>query len=103
MTVFLYILAIALMLLALYMVALNWGCVIVSIRNKRRGIDRHHSTLPLMSFVFAGSAFFAWPGAGKMWIMIIPLLDIANWYLLWLPVMAFQYFMDKISKDGKRN
>jgi hypothetical protein len=80
------ILATAILLLAAYIVVMNWGCVIVSMSNKRRGIDRHHSTVPIVSFVLAALAYLIHPRPGKMWMIFVPLLDIANWSLLWLPV-----------------
>jgi hypothetical protein len=74
------------LLFAAYIVAMNWGCVIVSLRNRKRGIDRHHSTVPIASLIFAGMGHMIWPWPDKSWIIAIPLLDIANWSLLWLPV-----------------
>jgi hypothetical protein len=84
------ILAIIVLLLAVYVVAMNWGCVIVSIRNKRRGIDRHHSTVPVISFILAALAHVIYPKADKNWMIVIPLLDIANWSLLTLPFVLFR-------------
>jgi hypothetical protein len=52
------ILAIIILLLAGYIVAMNWGCVIVSFRNKRRGIDRHHSTVPVVFFILVALAIW---------------------------------------------
>jgi hypothetical protein len=83
------ILAAVILLLAAYIVVMNWACVIVSVRNNKRGIDRHHSTVPLISFfitIFAMMAC-AWCGAPKLavWMLIVPLLDIANWSLVFAP------------------
>ncbi len=76
------ILATVILLFAAYIVVMNWGCVIVSLRNQRRGIDRHHSTVPLFSFfiTIVAMVFYPWP-----WMIVVPLLDIANWSLLWAP------------------
>lgn len=87
MTVVRFILALAILVFAAYIVAMNWGCVIVSMRNKRRGIDRHPSTVPVVSFLLAGVAYAIYPRAEKMWIFLVPLLDVTNWSLLWLPVV----------------
>lgn len=66
---------------------MNWGCVIASMRNKRRGIDKHHSTVPLISLIAAGLAYFICPHHSKIWIGLIPALDIGNWMLvIGLPV-----------------
>lgn len=76
------ILATVILLFAAYIVVMNWGCVIVSLRNKRRGIDRHHSTAPLLSFfiTIVAMVVYPWP-----WMIVVPLLDIANWSLVWAP------------------
>src|SRR5262245_40882574 len=84
------ILAFAILLFAAYIVVMNWGCVIVSLRNKKRGIDRHHSTVPVASFILAALAFLIYPGTNKMWMVSVPLLDIANWNLLTLPVVLIR-------------
>ena len=81
------IIASVILLFAAYVVVMNWGCVIASSRNKRRGIMRHHSTVPIFSFVLAALAYAVYPGPNKGWIILIPLLDIANWTLLLLPVV----------------
>jgi hypothetical protein len=90
MTTVRFILTIAILLISAYIVVMNWGCVIVSTRNKRRGIDRHHSTVPIISFVLAALAFVIYPRADKLWMITIPLLDIANWSLLLLPVVLIR-------------
>ena len=74
--------AIILMFLAGYIVMMNWGCVIVSMLNKRRRIDRHHSTVPLISFLLTAVAFEVYPFMPKGWIGIIPAVDIGNWMLI---------------------
>ncbi len=84
------ILAIIILLLAGYIVAMNWGCVIVSIRNKRHGIDRHHSTVPVVSFILVALAHVIYPRSDKNWMIVIPVLDIANWSVLALPFGLFR-------------
>jgi hypothetical protein len=90
------ILTIIVLLFAVYIVAMNWGCVIVSLRNKRRGIDRHHSTVPVVSFILVAIAHLIYPKPNKNWMFIIPLVDIANWSLLALPIVLFR-------RSGKTN
>jgi len=80
-----FILAIAILLFAAYVVVMNWGCVIVSRRNKRRRIDQHHSTIPIVSLILAALAYLLYPRPDKIWMISVPLLDIANWSLLLLP------------------
>jgi hypothetical protein len=84
------ILSLALMLFAAFVVVMNWGCVIVSMRNKRRGIDRHHSTVPIISFVLVALASLIYPPPLEIWMIAVPLLDIANWQLPWLPVVLIR-------------
>lgn len=69
---------------------MNLGCVIATSRNKRKGIDKHHSTVPIVSAFLAGIAYLVYPFAPKVWIWIIPAIDIGNWGLLWLPVMVLK-------------
>src|SRR3569832_1023077 len=85
-----FILAIAILFYAAYIVVMNWGFVIVSSRNKRRGIDRHHSTVPIVSLVLAALASFIYPLRDQMWIISVPALDIANWSMFLLPVVVIR-------------
>ena len=71
-----------LMLFGAYCAVMNWGCVIASMRNKRKGIDKHHSTVPLISLIAAGLAYFIYPLQPKSWIGLIPALDLGNWMLV---------------------
>jgi hypothetical protein len=71
-----------LMLMAAYVAVMNWGCVIASERNRRRKIDKHVSTVPLISFILAGLAYEVYPFSPKGWIGIIPAVDIGNWMLV---------------------
>ena len=84
--------AIVLMLLGAYIAIMNWVCVIVSEQNKRKGIDKRHSTAPLISLVLAGVlAYPLYPFTPKWWIGIIPAADIANWMLvIGLPIAIVQ-------------
>ena len=71
------------MLLAAHIAVMNWGCVIASEINKRRGIDKHHSTVPLISLILAGVvAYPLYPFTPKWWIGIIPAVDIGTWMLI---------------------
>src|ERR1043166_285418 len=90
-----FILALAILVFAAYIVVMNWGCVIVSMRNKRRGIDRHHSTVPIISIILAALAHLIYPKPDRNWMIVIPLLDIANWSLLALPFVLFREWRKK--------
>jgi hypothetical protein len=101
MTIARYILAIAVLLFAAYVVVINWGCVIVSMRNKRRGIDRHHSTVPIFSFGVTVVAMIIYPRHDRaVWMFSVPLVDIANWSLLWLPFGLIRECMKKGTEPG---
>jgi len=80
------ILAIVILVLALCIVAMNWSSVISNMRNKRKGVAHHYSTVPIVSFILAALSYIIYPRPDKGAALIIPLLDIANWRLLWLPV-----------------
>ena len=88
------VLALAFMLMALYIAAMNWGCVIVSMRNRRNGIDKYHSPVPLVSLIFAYLSYLAYPNKPASWIGLIPALDVGNWLLLWLPVIWWREFRE---------
>jgi hypothetical protein len=76
-----------LVLIAAYVAVMNWGCAVASAWNRRKGIDRYHSTVPLISLAAAGLAYFTCPFGPKRWIMLIPALDLGNWILaVGLPV-----------------
>jgi len=74
--------AIILLLLACLMVVMNWTCVIASERNRRKGIQKHVSTVPLLSLIFAGFAHTLYPWTPKGWIGFIPAVDMGNWMLV---------------------
>ena len=80
---------------------INWGYVLVSMRNYKRGIDRHYSTIPIVSLVFTGLAFLIHPGPAKLWMLVVPLVDIAHWTLLWLPVVLIQDWKEQAAKRRK--
>jgi hypothetical protein len=94
MTIVLYILSFAVLLFAACIAAMNWCAVIVSLRNRRRGIDKHHSTVPLFSVILTVVALLLYPRPNKAWMLAVPLLDIGNWApvigLLWLPVIIIR-------------
>ncbi len=90
MTTFRLYLSALLMLMAGYVVFMNWASIVATIRNRRRGIRRHHSTVPLVSLMLAGLAALAYPFTPRLWIGLIPLADVSNLMLLWLPVFLIK-------------
>ena len=108
MTIARYILSLTILLFAAYIVVMNWCCVIISIRNQRRGIDRHHSTVPLLSLILTVFALLLFPHPNKAaWMLAVPLLDIAHlgllWSILWLPVLLIRDLKTKGNKDGVKS
>lgn len=98
MTTIRLILATLMLLLAAHLVVMNWGCVIVSIRNKKRGIDRHHSTVPLLSFFITIVAMVVYPWR---WMIVVPLVDIANWSLVLAPFLLIREICrKKVAEPG---
>jgi hypothetical protein len=88
----LYIVSFVILLFAVYIAAMNWGCFIATIRNQRLGIDKYHSTVPFAAFFITAFAIIFYPGPNryKVWMLAVPILDIGSWLLplalLWLPV-----------------
>ena len=84
------IFACALALLGALVIVSNWGCVIVSSLNKYRGIDRHHSVVPLVAqilFILADLvSSFALPRILSSRVLLIAALtDISLLSLVALP------------------
>ena len=71
-------------------VVMNWCWFIASLVNKRRGIDRYYSTVPLVTLIAAGVAYIIFPYRTKGWIVILPMVDIGNWQLLSLPFVLYR-------------
>ena len=89
------------LLAALYVAIANWGCAIITERNKRKGIDRYHSTVPVVSILLAFCAMFMWPYWPHAWVMLISILDFANLMLLLSPVWLLLHFIRKHRLDRK--
>lgn len=74
---------------------MNRGSVIVSSRNRERGIDRHHSTVSIVSLILAALAYMIFPVRNKLLFLLIPLLDIADWGLLLFPPVLIKDLRSK--------
>jgi hypothetical protein len=95
------VLAILLMLCSAFIVAMNWGCLITNLKNKMHKIDRHHSTVSIVSLVLAVIAYIICPRPKKLWLFIVPIADIANWQIVWLPIALFLRSRSKRPKGQK--
>jgi hypothetical protein len=89
------------LLAAIYVAVANWACVIISVRNQRRGVDRHHSTVPIITVLLAALALLAWPFQPKLWILLIPILDMAHLNLLLSPFWFVLHVCRKRRQAGK--
>ncbi|MBT3311328.1 MAG: hypothetical protein HN737_02755 [Desulfobacterales bacterium] len=88
-----YILGVFLILFGVYIIAANYACIIINKRNKKKGIDKHHSFSPVfgpllfiigLSFVELSITF---------WVIIVFLVDPGTWLiLLGLPYALFKGF-----------
>ena len=64
-------------------VVMTWWCVLASERNRRKGVDRHHSVAPVVLLLLVGVVGYPmWPYAPKWWMWVIPGLDIGTWMLI---------------------
>jgi ABC-type Fe3+ transport system permease subunit len=85
--------------LALFIMTMNWLCVLASTRNKRKGIDRHHSQVLLVPELLIGAGALL-PLPFPKWYLLIPLaLHIGTWVL---PASLF-YFIQQIIKSKRSN
>jgi hypothetical protein len=74
----------------------NWTCFLRNYRNRRRGVAKHYSVIPALSFcllIIAGSICSYDPG---VWIVIPVMLDPGTWVVIALPfVMLRSCFSSK--------
>ena len=80
-------LAVLLTAFAAYIIAMNYAYVILSHRNKRRGIDRHHSTVPFVAQILLilsdrVLSIVATPLLSRSWLLALGLADISLWLLV---------------------
>lgn len=84
-----------LMLSAAWLVVMNAVCVTKSLQNQKRGIDRHHSMVPIAAQIQLLVAALI-PSSYPSWLLwTIALLDISLWTLA---ACLFTSLWKKISK-----
>jgi hypothetical protein len=77
----------ALILFGAVAALVNLRSVAVSMRNRKQGMNRHQSVVPLLSLITAVAAYFLYPIEHRIWVFIVPALDPGNWVLaVGLPV-----------------
>ena len=90
-TLFAAAVAIVCLAVGVLIVALNWTCAYLSLRNRAHGIDKHHSTSPLVAQLvllvgFAIGSRFA-PDVSPGWVFLgVALADISLWQIIYLPI-----------------
>ena len=72
---------------AAYIIVMNYAYVILSHRNKRRGIDRYHSTVPFVAQILLilsdrVLSIVATPLLSRSWLLALGLADISLWLLV---------------------
>lgn len=82
MTTFLSIASGILALLGAFIVTMNCICVVVSLRNQHRGIDRHHSTVPFVGQLLLGVAGSLSVFIPRWLLWSVALADISLWFML---------------------
>ena len=51
--------------------------------NRRKGVDRHHSPVPVVSLLLVAVVGYPmWPFGAKWWMWVIPAADIGTWMLI---------------------
>jgi hypothetical protein len=89
------IFACLLAILGALIIVMNWGCAIVSLANRYRGIDRHHSVVPLVAqilFILADlvSSFASHRILSSRVLFVAGLTDISLlWLLGWPFILLF--------------
>ncbi|MDI1475563.1 hypothetical protein [Polyangium sp. y55x31] len=82
--------------LGAYVILMNAASVVVNTRNRRRGIDRSVSMVPLVGPLLACAGL--WLASAPLWSFAIPwLLDIATWGLL----VALPTFVREMRRNRK--
>jgi hypothetical protein len=81
------VLAVVLVGAAICIIVMNYACVMTSYRNRRRGIDRHHSTVPFVAQILlalADRVSSITPAPVLPWpcLLGLALVDISLWLLV---------------------
>lgn len=70
------------------LVFLNYSALVANHRNKRQGIDRHHSFIPLLGGISSATGFYLVTSSG--WAPLIALLDPGCLVLLLFPLVMLK-------------
>lgn len=86
MQAFLTGLSFVLIALAIGVVVMNYAAAMLSARNKRLGIDKHHSMVFLVAQLLLWLAAVASPVVPRWVLFAIAAADLSLWMLLYLPI-----------------
>jgi hypothetical protein len=82
-----------LLVLAVVVCVLNWGCVIASYRLRRQGSKRHVSTIPLVAQILISLAVLVTPASSSvpLWLFwVVAFADPALYSILYLPLFLLR-------------
>ena len=84
-----------------YVIAMNWIWTIQNVRNRRRGIQRHYSTMPLVAQVLLVIAVLLSGREQSFWLppfvfWAIGLADVSLW-------MLFSFFISQLNRSNLRS
>ncbi len=69
-------------LFAAYVACCNFAALILSSRNRSRGVQRHYSQGPIVGPVAGYLGLFALPVAKPLGLWLLPLIDPSTWIML---------------------
>lgn len=75
---------------ALFVVLCNAGCVLASMRNRRLGVDRHHSTVPFVPQILLLLSAMVSPIVPRPLLWAIGLSDVGLWELACVPLFLLR-------------
>ena len=90
MSMFLAVVSVVLVYGAPFIVVMNAGAAFYSIRNRRRGIDKHYSLVPLAAQFLLFTAAILSPSVPRWGLVAIALADLSLWQLLYMPLFLLR-------------
>lgn len=94
-----YIPGILLLGAALFIMTMNWLCVIASNRNRKRGIDKHHSQVLLIPELLLGVAALLPLPFSKWYLLMSLALHVGTWCL---PAGLYYFFKQLVAPKNQR-
>lgn len=77
-------------MLAAFVAIANIVGVVTATRNKRRGIDKGYSCVPVLSVVLCAVAYAAGRERFGLWAFLPCAIDPGTWTILYLPVFLLR-------------